>query len=215
MKKLALRLLAIAVVVAAVIAGPALLDLYRLDRYIKSSAQAYEAERGPWPQVSDACTGCHGVNGNSLNQDYPSLAGQPSAYLSAQLRRFASGERVSPIMNAMARSLKDGDIDAVAGYFARQRVDDNRFFTADQGLLEKGGQIVGAGGCAACHGDGLKGRETYPRLAGLGYDYLLKQLDGFADGTRRDPGQAMNQLAAAWSPHERKAIAAFLSAGGR
>lgn len=209
-KSLLIAFVALALL-AGVFLGPDLLDMYRLDGYIKSSAQAYEVERGPWPQLSDACTSCHGANGNSLNQSYPSLAGQTPAYLSTQLRRFASGERVSPIMNAMARSLKDSDIDPIAAFFARQSPSDNRFFKPDDTLLEKGKQIVASGGCVACHGDSLMGKGATPRLAGQSYDYLVKQLDSFADGRRRDPAQMMNALASQWSPEQRQAVATFLA----
>lgn len=211
MKKKFLLVLAAIMVLAAVVYGPELLDLYRLDRHVQSSAQAYEQDRGVWPQVSDACVGCHGVRGNSLNQHYPSLAGQPSAYLAGQLRSFASGQRVSSVMNAITRSLTEKQIVALADYFSRQPASDNRYFSADAALLESGQPLAGTGACAACHGEGLLGRDQAPRLAGLGYDYLLKQLEGFATGTRRDPTQAMNALAASWSPDQRKAIASFLA----
>jgi len=211
MKKIVLGVLAAIVAVAAFVFGPGLLDLYRLDRHIQSSAQSYEQDRGSWPQASDACTGCHGVQGNSLNPNYPSLAGQPAAYLAGQLRRFASGERVSPVMNALARALREEQIGALADYFARQAAIDNPYFEPDRSLLESGRPLAGTGACAACHGEGLMGRDQAPRLAGLGYDYLLRQLDGFADGRRRDPTGTMNALAASWSPEQRRAIAGFLA----
>ena len=211
MRKKVLMVLGVVAVLATVTVGPDLLDLYRLQQYLTSSAHAYEANGGPWPHVSDACAPCHGVNGNSVHQAYPVLAGQQSVYLTEQLQDFASGQRVNPIMNAMARSLKEGEISSLAEYFSRQRASANRFFEPDDKLRQKGRQIVAAGGCAACHGEGLMGREQFPRLAGQGYDYLLKQLDGFADSTRRDPNNTMNQLASAWSPDDRQAIATFLA----
>lgn len=211
MKKPVLTVIAIALVVSALFAGPALVDLIRLDSYIKASAKDYEDKHGAWPHLSDACVGCHGVNGNSVNQHYPPLAGQPAAYLAAQLRHFASGERAAPIMNAMARALSESDIDMLAGYFADQPAAGNPYFRPDEALQEQGRQLVATGGCAACHGDGLMGQGAWPRLAGLGYAYLLKEFDHYADGSRRDPTQTMNALAAGWSPDERKAIAAYLA----
>jgi cytochrome c553 len=211
MRKTVLTVPAVVAVLATVTVGPDLLDLYRLQQYITSSAQAYETDGGPWPHISDACAPCHGVNGNSVHQAYPVLAGQLSVYLTEQLHNFASGQRVNPIMNAVARSLKEGEISSLAEYFSRQRASANRFFEPDDKLQETGRQIVAAGGCAACHGEGLMGREQFPRLAGQGYEYLLKQLDGFADRTRRDHNNTMNQLASAWSPDDRQAIATFLA----
>lgn len=211
MRKIVLTVLAVAAVLVAVVTVPDLLDIYRLRQYITSSAQAYEADRGRWPQVVDACAPCHGPNGNSVNQAYPVLAAQRSSYLTDQLRNFASGQRVNPIMNAMAGSLKENEFGALAEYFARQTPTENRLFEPDEGLRQKGEKIVTAGACVACHGNELMGKDQFPRLAGQGYDYLLKQLNGFADGTRRDPGNTMNQLASSWSPEECRAIATFLA----
>jgi cytochrome c553 len=211
MKKRVLAAFGVALALAAFLVGPDLLDLYRLEQHIIVSAQADEANGGAWPRVSDACVACHGLNGNSLNQHYPSLAGQPAPYLVEQLRNFVTGERVHPIMNAMARSLTEADIATVAEHFSRQAFAENRFFAPDTMLQQEGERLVAAGGCGACHGAGLLGRDPVPRLAGQGYDYLLVQLDGFATGARRDPGNTMNQLASAWTPHDRRAIAAFLA----
>lgn len=204
------RIIVALALLIAILAGPALLDLYRLDRYVRTSAQAADTQ-GAWPRLSDACTGCHGVDGHSANQAYPSLAGQRPEYLAQQLRRFASGERHSPIMSAMARSLSEQDIAALAAHFGRQPAQGNGHFRPDAALLDKGRQLVAGGGCAACHGEGLMGSGVFPRLAGLGHDYLLKELRGFADGSRRDPTQAMNALAATWSPQDRDAVAVFLA----
>jgi cytochrome c553 len=212
MKKRLSTAVAAALALAAFVLGPELVDLYRLERYIVASAQADEANGGTWPRVSDACVSCHGVNGNSLNENYPSLAGQPAGYLATQLRSFAGGERVHPIMNAMARALTEADITAVAGHFSRQNPAENRFVASAGPLGEKGQQLIAAGGCTACHGIGLLGQESFPRLAGQGYDYLLAQLGAFATGARRDPSGTMNQLASSWAPHDRQAIAAFLAA---
>lgn len=211
MNRRRLATIAIAVSVPMLIVGPDVIDLVRLDQHITESASAAEAEGGHWPRVSDACVACHGVNGGSMNQHYPSLAGQPPQYLVQQLREFSSGSRVHPVMNAMARALNEAEIDAVAQHFARQPARENSSFEPDDRLRKQGEHLVSNGGCAACHGEHLSGRAPFPRLAGQGYDYLLKQLHGYAEGTRKDPGKTMNQLAAALTPGERMAVATFLA----
>lgn len=209
-KPILLVLLALASLLL-VILGPDLLDLLRLQQHVTSSSQAYEANGGPWPQVSDACVTCHGSHGNSVNQHYPALAGQQAGYIADQLHRFAGGQRVYPIMNAMARTLSEQEIDSVAAHFAAQGPASNVYFEPDETLRRQGQQLVAAGACAACHGAQLMGQARFPRLAGQGYDYLLAQLDAFAQGRRRDPANTMNQLAAGWSPEQRQAIATFLA----
>jgi cytochrome c553 len=198
-------------VLAVLLFGPEALDLYRLDRFIETSAKAHEANGGPWPQLSDACVGCHGVDGNSRHPGYPSLAGQPAAYVAAQLRTFASGRRTNATMGPLAMTMSEQEIDRLADHFARQVVDENRLFAPDPGERENGARLVSARGCAACHGDLMMGRDTVPRLAGQGSDYLIAQLNAFAEGARSEPTGAMKGIAAAVSPDERKAIAIYLA----
>lgn len=211
MKKWVIVLFLLLAGVAAILCVPDFVDAYRLQKYITDSAEAYQANGGPWPQVADSCNTCHGPNGNSVNQQSPSLASQRPEYLAEQLQNFSSGQRVFPMMNAMSRSMKDGDIAKLATFFARQPAENNHYFNADESLRQKGQQLVQAGGCAGCHGNELMGRDRFPRLAGQGYDYLLRQLDAFSAGKRQDPTHVMNQFASAWSVENRKAIATFLA----
>lgn len=207
MKKIILLGIATAVALLLVFQGPALLDGYRLMRDLDRYTAAYEAE-GPWPHLTDFCRGCHESKGN---QNYPSLMAQPAPYLSAQLHKMASGERVSPNMGPLAMTLSEAEIAQVADYFSRQAPPENPWFLAEPALVEKGKKLVDAGGCAACHGEGLVGRDQIPRLAGQGYNYLVAQLNAFSSRTRPSPGNVMNQLASALSPDDRQAVAAFLA----
>ena len=46
------------------------------------------------------CAACHGGDGNSINTDWPNLAGQSEKYLLAQLNYFKDGERENALMMA-------------------------------------------------------------------------------------------------------------------
>jgi cytochrome c553 len=88
------------------------------------AAQAADIEAGK-ARVAEVCSACHGMNGVSVSDTIPNLAGQRSAYLETQLRAFKDGSRKpqSPanpaaIMNAMAAQLSPGQIADVAAYFA-------------------------------------------------------------------------------------------------
>jgi len=64
------------------------------------------------------------------------------------------------------------------------------------GSLAAGKALVegGAGktlACAGCHGDGLKGTETAPRLAGVHPIYLVRQLIHFKEGSRKGPNAGL------------------------
>ncbi|MCP4411625.1 MAG: cytochrome c, partial [Gammaproteobacteria bacterium] len=73
------------------------------------------------PGKANQCFACHGVNGVSVNPDFPSLAGQSKVYIIKQLKAFKSGERKSPIMATMESGLDDEDISAVADYFSNKK----------------------------------------------------------------------------------------------
>ncbi|NHV28640.1 cytochrome c [Burkholderia sp. D-99] len=211
MKKRILLAIAGLVAVSLVVFGPTLLNLYRLQQFVSASDDAYRADGGPWPHLTDACLGCHGVKGTSVEQGYPSLAGQPASYVAAQLHDFASGKRANPNMAPLAMSLSETEIKSLSEYYARQPVRSNRYFEADPQQAAQGRQLVEKGACAACHGARLTGQAQFPRLAGQGHDYLLKQLEAFAAGTRTEATGTMQRVAAALSPKDRDAVAQYLA----
>jgi cytochrome c553 len=79
----------------------------------------------------------------------------------------------------------------------------------DGKYLTLNGNGKGAHACSACHGAQGEGRPEagYPRLAGLSADYLLRQLNDFADNNREN--ELMAPIAKSLSPAERKAVAAY------
>jgi cytochrome c553 len=88
------------------------------------AAQAADIEAGK-AKVAEVCSACHGMNGVSVTDAIPNLAGQHALYLENQLKAYKSGARKGPnaahpaaIMNAMAASLSDAQISNVAAYFA-------------------------------------------------------------------------------------------------
>ncbi|MBC8750632.1 cytochrome c553 [Paraburkholderia sp. WC7.3g] len=211
MKKILLIGIPLVVVLLLAIFGSDLLGLYRLQSYITTSTTAYLADGGAWPHMTDVCMGCHGVKGNSLDQGYPSLAGQPAPYLEAQLHSFASEARRNPNMGPLAMTMSDPQIKSLAEYFAAVAPAANRYFKPDAQLREQGQRLVATGNCVACHGAQLTGHDQFPRLAGQGYDYLLAQFDEFASGIRSEPTGVMKNLATGFSPEDRKAIATYLA----
>ena len=86
--------------------------------------QAADIEAGK-AKVAEVCSACHGMNGVSVGDNIPNLAGQHAAYLENQLNAYKSGVRKGPspahpaaIMNAMASQLSAGAISGLAAYFA-------------------------------------------------------------------------------------------------
>lgn len=214
MKRLLLggsALLAAALATAAITLGPELWAGYRfmtaLDQHYAESA----AKVGPWPQIQEACTVCHGVGGQPRDGQYAALAGLPAAYISAQLQAFASGQRPSAQMEPLAASLSAAQIDMLARYFASQPATTSEMPDPDEALVRRGQAAIAARGCASCHGETLAGGALGPRIAGQGKAYLLDQLQAFRQGHRQDPTQGMNAIAATLADDDLQAIAHYLA----
>src|SRR3954464_10477862 len=87
-------------------------------------AQTADVEAGK-AKVAQVCGACHGMNGISVSDTIPNLAGQRAIYIENQLKAYKDGVRKGPnaahpaaIMNAMAAQLSPADITNVAAYFA-------------------------------------------------------------------------------------------------
>ncbi|MFX1766370.1 c-type cytochrome [Paraburkholderia sp. A1RI-2L] len=196
---------------AAALYGPDLLDGMRFEKAMSQISISNKADAGPWPQPQETCFFCHGAHGQSLNTSYPALAGQPQAYVAAQLHAFAMGQRQSPYMVPLAKNLTDAQIDSLAAYFARQVPTRNEDAPADAALERRGLSLVQARSCQACHGPQLMGKDLAPRLGGQGEAYLVAQLAAFKSGERHDPTGAMNGVAATLSSGDISAVARYLA----
>jgi len=102
-----------------------------VDEATVKNLAAYYAKQQPLPTKTRAplstsewvqrCDRCHGVNGNSVDPHMPSLAGQRADYHERVLHAYRTGERQSSAMSAMSSSLTEGDVEALAAHYARQR----------------------------------------------------------------------------------------------
>lgn len=64
--------------------------------------------------------------------------------------------------------------------------------------------------CAACHGaDGNSASADFPKLAGQHYDYLVKSLQGYKTGARKNP--VMAPMGANLSQRDMEDLAAYFS----
>lgn len=69
-------------------------------------------------EKSAVCVACHGQDGVSANREWPNLAGQKYDYMVKHLRKFRDGIRTDPLMEPVARTLTDKDINDLAAYYA-------------------------------------------------------------------------------------------------
>lgn len=84
--------------------------------FVAANTQAGDAEAGK--KKSEACVGCHGMNGKSNNPMYPNLKGQQKMYLIKAIKAYRDGKRQDPMMSSFAKPLSDGDIDDLATYYS-------------------------------------------------------------------------------------------------
>lgn len=155
---------------------------------VPTAAQAGDAAAGE--AKAGACLACHGVNGNSSNPEWPSLAGQNAAYTTEQLRMFRDGKRVNVLMSAMAIGLSDEDIADISAYYAAQTPAgleaDPSYWQAGEALYRGGDRTRNIPSCKGCHGPVGKGNpgSGYPALRAQHSVYTVKQLTEYASEQR-------------------------------
>ena len=133
--------------------------------------------------ISYTCLGCHGIEGykNAYpNYSVPRLEGQNPEYLAAALHGYKSGDRSHITMHAQASNLSDQDIADIAAYFAgKPLVSEHK---------PVGTAPAAAALCVSCHGqDGVTIAPLYPSLAGQHPDYIVRALDEYKKGGRKNP----------------------------
>jgi len=170
------------------------------------------------------CVTCHGVDGNSIGVAstepltiYPHIAGQGQEYIVKQLRQFKSGERMDPLMTAMAATAAtEADEQNVAAWYASQTL--KPAMAQDESLIEQGKNLWRGGdlkkgipACSGCHGPSGKGLPAqFPALAGQYPEYLVLQLNKFRTGERaNDPENMMRDIAEKLTDHDIKAVAEY------
>lgn len=198
------------------------------------SSGAHAAEAAPAPSAtpgaatgtveagqtkSTSCIACHGLNGNSVNPVWPSLAGQHQQYIVKQLKAFKNDERVDPLMTPMAKTLSDADMEDIGAYFSAQSatgLEAEPSKVAEGQKLYRGGEPVnGVAACASCHGPAGAGNPTakYPAIRSQHSAYVVTQLKAYRSGTRKTDqpqNHMMRDVAAKLSDAQIDAVAAYV-----
>lgn len=137
---------------------------------------------------AESCAGCHGAEGISPNDTWPSLAGQNAAYLVRMLGAYKSGAQSDVMMSPVAQGLSDAEIQNLAAYYSRLSC------KPAAGAKAPGDAAAGAAlakNCAACHGEtGVGANPAWPDLAAQKAVYLANTLKAFRAGLRKDPMMA-------------------------
>ena len=168
-----------------------------------SSAQSIE-------EKVQVCAGCHGADGKPVDKTIPTIWGQQAGYIYIELRDFKRGDRKSDIMQPIASSLERQDMLDIADYFSKKPWPDLGQPRAPKDVSTRAVNANQSIGCTGCHLDHFQGDGTVPRLAGMGRDYLAKQMADFRSHARgNNPG--MSDLMNATPPDDLTALAEYLA----
>jgi cytochrome c553 len=132
--------------------------------------------------ISYTCLGCHGIDGykNAYpNYSVPELEGQHPEYLAAALKEYRDGDRAHLTMHSQASTLSDQDIADVAAHFAGKPLTPD---SKPEGTVPEPAKL-----CTSCHGvNGVGITAQYPTLAGQHPDYIVRALEEYKKGGRKN-----------------------------
>ncbi|WP_018937444.1 MULTISPECIES: cytochrome c [unclassified Thioalkalivibrio] len=181
-----------------------------------SAAQAGDPQRGQ--ELSQSCAACHQADGNSVNPEWPKLAGQHPKYTTKQLQDYKSERRVNSLMLGQVANLDEQDMRDLAAFYAEQSISSG---TADEDVVERGEQIYRGGipsqnvaACIACHGPNGNGNPEamFPAVAGQHAQYSADQLRYFRSGDRaNDNGRMMRNVARNMSDSDIEAVSQYMA----
>ncbi len=175
-----------------------------------------------------ACAACHMPDGNTVNPEWPKIAGQMPNYMVKQLMAFKNGERENKIMDPFVKPLSHQDIEDIAQYYSTQKM---RPGVADPAQLALGEKIYKKGvfytpltACTGCHGMHGEGNHSWvelmsappsvlaPAIGGQNITYLIKQLLAFKTGERtNDVGEVMQRIALQMTNEQIEAVAHYVT----
>jgi cytochrome c553 len=207
--------------------------------WIISAAAATQPRAGAPAIVTRACSGCHGIGGNSQLPYVPRLAGQSAAYLERKIESFRSTGAL-PVDEALARAAHAGrpgkgagvtsdaavhmvgvargiraeEMKAAIQWYAAQspargRGGNPKLVEEGRDLFANGRPSQGLAACQTCHGAQAQGTDAAPRLAGQHAPYLIGQINLFRTGANHNSPQ-MTGVARQLEASQARAIGAYL-----
>jgi len=186
-------------------------------------AQAAGGDPKAGKEKSAMCQGCHGEVGISAAPNFPNLAGQFQQYIERQVMDFQNEKRTDPVMSPMAAAVTDPqDLKDIAAYFASQKKmagtpgGNKELAAKGEAIFQQGIADSGVYACSSCHGKDGRGKDPnnslFPVIGGQTKDYLLKQMNDFRSGDRKnDPAGMMGGIASKMTDAEIDAVAEFVS----
>ena len=149
----------------------------------------------------------HVANGTPLDpKTMPNIWGQQPYYILTQLVHYRNGMREHPVMSVIAKGLQQSDLRPLAAYYAAKSWPAASSAPAAPTETPKGLTM-----CTPCHQANFQGGISWPRIAGLNYDYMVAAMKAFANEERTN-NQDMVKIMKLFSDSEREAMARYLAA---
>ncbi len=166
--------------------------------------------------AAKTCAACHGDKGLSQT-DIPSLAGQSPYAIYKQLHDYRTGARAHPQMTGVAKALSVNDLAAVSAYFAAASREYTAIGARDlvgdeeiEKLAHEGDSRRRIPACLSCHVNGVGGPIETPVIIGQSREYMIAQLEAYANGTRKnDVYGRMRDISRKLTPEEREQLARY------
>jgi sulfide dehydrogenase cytochrome subunit len=150
------------------------------------------------------CAGCHGTDGSSVGPASPSIAGTDPVVFTDAMLAYKHEERESTIMTRIAKAYTEGEIEAMAEFFAAQKlVTYPQEF--DRAKAARGKQFHDDY-CEKCHEDGGRNPQDVGVLAGQWMPYLHIAMEDFLIGARQQPKKMKTKVDGLIEDHGKEAI---------
>jgi cytochrome c553 len=151
------------------------------------------------------CAVCHGANGTPMDpKTIPNIWGQQPYYLFKQLMNYRDGMREHAVMSPIAKGLQQADLRAIAAYFAAKP------WPPHAGAASTAAMPSNMAMCVPCHQPKFEGGPSWPRLAGLSYEYLAASMRAFANEERTN-NEDMVKIMKMFPDSDRDAMARYLA----
>lgn len=169
-------------------------------------AQSTAAKAALGKVLATTCVFCHGIRDYTVaypTMHVPLIGGQHAKYIENALKEYAEGDRDFATMHAQASSLTPKQRRDIALWLASLK-------PTPMPTDGKAKAPPFAATCAACHGArGVSTNPEYPTLAGQHSDYLLRALEEYKSGKRKNA--IMNGMASGLTLQQMERLANYFS----
>jgi cytochrome c553 len=136
--------------------------------------------------ATQRCIGCHGEGGNSMIDEFPTLAGQNYKFMVDATLSYNNGNRKNQVMQNAIKGLSKTDIHNLAAYYATQKPAPAQKAEAVDLRDPMQAAANAAKSCFGCHGkDGNSSIAGNPNLSGLTPEHLTTAIKQYQTDERK------------------------------